>query len=316
MSVPSAIPMKTGLPFFSLLVAACCVRAAETPPPDVIGQAGSLRVTAAEVKETLAALGEAGVAAGGDPAAAGQLVRSLLAQRLLLREAEEAGYERRPETAARLARAREVALTESWLESVSAPPAGYPSEAELKTAYESARPQLALPRTWRLAQIFVALPKDAGTEAASAAEQKLTRIREALRDRPTEFAALAAQHSEESESAGRGGEIGWLEEKRIQPAILERLAGLKVESLTEPVRLDDGWHIVKLLDVREPRTPPLEEVRRVLVQRLRAEKARANSEAHLAALLRRHPVAINELALAELLRAAAPAAAPASQPTR
>ena len=98
--------MKTGLPFLFLLLAACCGRAAEPPPPDVIGQAGSLRVTAAEVKETLAALGEAGAAAGGDPAAAGQLVRSLLAQRLLLREAEEAGYERRPETAARLARAR------------------------------------------------------------------------------------------------------------------------------------------------------------------------------------------------------------------
>lgn len=303
--------MTTSHPLIFLLLAAACVRAADAPPPDVIGQAGSLRVTAAEVKDTLAALGDAGAAAAGDPVAAGQLVRSLLAQRLLLREAEAAGYERRPETVARLARAREVALTESWLESVSAPPAAYPSEAELKAAYESARPQLALPRTWRLAQIFVALPKDAGTEAAAVAEQKLTSIRQALRDKTADFAALAAQHSEEADSAGRGGEIGWLEENRIQPAILERLSGLKVEAVTEPVRLDDGWHIVKLLDVREPRTPPLEEVRRGLVQRLRAEKARANREAHLAALLRRHPVAINELALAELLRAAAPASQPA-----
>jgi len=300
--------MTTRLPLCFLLLAAACVRAADAAPPDVIGQAGSLRVTAAEVKDTLAALGEAGAAAGGDPAAAGQLVRSLLAQRLLLREAEAAGHDRRPETAARLARAREVALTESWLESVSAPPAAYPSEAELQAAYDNAKPRLALPRTWRLAQIFVALPKDAGTEAAAAADQKLARVRQALRDKPADFAALAAQYSEEAGSAGRGGEIGWLEENRIQPAILERLASLKVDALTEPVRLDDGWHIVKLLDVREPRTPPLEEVRRELVQRLRAEKARTSSEAHLADLLRRHPVAINELALAELLRSAAPAA--------
>lgn len=307
--------MTTRLTFFFLLRAAACVHAADAPPPDVIGQAGSLRVTAAEVKDTLAALGEAGTAASGDPAAAGQLVRSLLAQRLLLREAEAAGHDRRPETAARLARAREVALTESWLESVSAPPAAYPSEAELKAAYESAKPRLALPRTWRLAQIFVALPKDGGTEAAAAAEQKLARVRQALRDKPADFAALATKHSEEAGSAGRGGEIGWLEENRIQPAILERLSGLKVDALTEPVRLDDGWHIVKLLDVREPRTPPLEEVRRDLVQRMRADKARANSEAHLAELLRRHPVAINELALAELLRAATPAA-PVATPAK
>jgi hypothetical protein len=300
--------MTTRLPLCFLLLAAAFVRAADAAPPDVIGQAGSLRVTAAEVKDTLAALGEAGAAAGGDPAAAGQLVRSLLAQRLLLREAEAAGHDRRPETAARLARAREVALTESWLESVSAPPAAYPSEAELQAAYDNAKPRLALPRTWRLAQIFVTLPKDAGTEAAAAADQKLARVRQALRDKPADFAALAAQYSEEAGSAGRGGEIGWLEENRIQPAILERLASLKVDALTEPVRLDDGWHIVKLLDVREPRTPPLEEVRRELVQRLRAEKARTSSEAHLADLLRRHPVAINELALAELLRSAAPAA--------
>lgn len=306
--------MTTRLPLFFLLLAAVCVRAADAPPPDVIGQAGSLRVTATEVKDTLVALGEAGASAAGDPVAAGQLVRSLLAQRLLLREAEAAGHESRPEIAARLARAREVALTESWLESVSAPPAAYPSDAELKAAYETAKPRLALPRTWRLAQIFVALPKNGGAEASAAAEQKLARVQQALRDKPSDFAALAAQHSEEAGSAGRGGEIGWLEENRIQPAILERLSGLKVDALTEPVRLDDGWHIVKLLDAREPRTPPLEEVRRDLAQRMRAEKARANSEAHLAELLRRHPVAINELALTELLRTAAPVAPTATPP--
>ena len=47
---------------------------------------------------------------------------------------------------------------------------------------------------------------------------------------------------------------------------------------------------------------------------MRAEKAHTNREANLAELRRRHPVAINELALTELLRTAAPVAPTATPP--
>jgi parvulin-like peptidyl-prolyl isomerase len=64
------------------------------------------------------------------------------------------------------------------------------------------------------------------------------------------------------------------------------------------VRLNDGWHILKCLDKREAGAPSLEDVRPRLVRQLRAEKTKANSEAHVARLLKENPVTVDEEAIA------------------
>ena len=51
----------------------------------------------------------------------------------------------------------------------------------------------------------------------------------------------------------------------------------------------------------EPSTPPLDQVRAVLTERMRQERAKANSQAYIAALLQQNPVSINEVTLAKAL---------------
>lgn len=282
--------------------------AATAPPVEgVVGRIGDIQVTAADVRASLASLTTGDTSAiKTDPALLNQVVRSLLVQRILLREAETTEHHKKPEVAAQLARAREVALTESYLQSVATPPQSFPGEAELQAAYEAAKPSIGVPKSWRLAQIFIALPKDADKATADKAGAALETVQKALKANPSDFAGLARLHSEEQASAARGGEIGWLAETQIQPEIRSRLGGLKVDSLSDAIRLDDGWHIVKVLDAREPYTPSLEQIRGQLIAQLRAEKTRENSQAYLAKLLQEHPLAINELALAQIVEAEQP----------
>lgn len=284
----------------SLLTALPLVAADSSP--DIVARIGDVQVNAAEVRATIAALGpqESG-AVSRDPALLNQVVRSLLVQRLLLKEAGDKAHGDDPAVAAKLARAREVALTESYLAAVSEPPTSYPNDAELKAAYEKARPSIGIPKSWRLAQIFVPLSKDADKNAGEKAQAKLEAVRKLLKTPGVSFAEIAAQQSEEPASAANGGEIGWLAETQIQAGIREKLAALKVEGISEPIRLDDGWHIVKVLDTREPYTPALEQVRTQLVSKLREEKTRANSQAYVAKLLQDHPPAINEIALGQIV---------------
>ena len=75
--------------------------------------------------------------------------------------------------------------------------------------------------------------------------------------------------------------------------------------VSDPIRLDDGWHIIKVTDIREAHTPTLEQIRGQLVRQMRSDKARANTQAHLAELLKTNPVAVNELALSKVLPKAA-----------
>lgn len=66
-------------------------------------------------------------------------------------------------------------------------------------------------------------------------------------------------------------------------------------STSEPVRLDDGWHILKVLDVKDSYTPALAEIRPQLAQKMRAERARALSQQYVAKLVQEHPIEVNEL---------------------
>lgn len=258
----------------------------------VLGKVGSIELTTLETREALAGLQasrDAGLAK--DPAAVGHYVRALLIQRLVLQQAEASRFDKEPATIAKLVRARETALADAFLETHSTPPAGYPSEAELQAAYESAKPSLQVPRAWRLAQIFV-------TD-----ESKLASLRKQLSAKGADFAALARSGSQETTSAANGGEIGWVSETEIQPAIKDKLPKLAVGGVTDAIRLDDGWHFIKLLETREPGTATLAEVRPQLVTRLRADRAQTLRTEFIAGLLKEHPMAINEIELSKILTA-------------
>jgi parvulin-like peptidyl-prolyl isomerase len=185
------------------------------------------------------------------------------------------------------------------LASVSQPPAGYPSDAELKAAYDANKAALLVPRQYRLAQIFIAVPKAA--DKTDNDKEKLDGLRKDLHPKEADFAAIARAQSEESQSAAKGGEIGWLTENQIQPEIRLQVTSLAKGTVSEPIRLADGWHILKVLDIKDPYTPTLDEIRPQFIERLRAERARALSQDYVARLLQQTPVSINELGLEKLL---------------
>jgi len=271
-------------------------------PEPVAGRIGDLELTAGELRESIAGL-EAGASAPlvKDAAGLNQYARGLLIQRLVLKQAQDAKWDQDPAIVAKLVRARETALAESYLASKSAPEADYPGESDLQCAYDANKTKLLIPRSFLLSQIYLSAPEGADPTILAAAKAKLDSVVKQLAAKGADFAAIARQASDESTSAAQGGKIGWLTETQIQPEIREKLPKLTLGTLSEPIRLKDGWHILKVLDVREARTPALSEIRDQLVAKLRAERARTKRQEYLAQLLKDHPLAINEIELAKLL---------------
>jgi peptidylprolyl isomerase len=261
----------------------------------VIARAGDRDITVAQIQPYLSSLGEPDRAAlKQNPAALSQAVRTLILQQVLLKEASNADWDDKPETQALLARVRDAALAESFLESVSAVPADYPSQAEIQELYDLRQADLRLPKHYRLAQIFIASGSDktqAKTKADALAKQVKT----------GDFAALAKAQSNEPRSAAAGGEIGLLAEDSIQPAIRKALEGAVQNAIVGPIELGDGFYFVKILALREPRTATLDEVRDQLAAALRQERATLNRQAYLERLQAKSPLTINEIALPGLL---------------
>ena len=186
-----------------------------------------------------------------------------------------------------------------YLQNVSRPPDSYPDDAEVQAAYDSNRKSFEVPKQYQLAQIFIAAPRG-DREADDRGKRKLDEVLRRLKQKG-DFAAVARELSDERDAAQRGGEIGWLSEDQIVLGIRTTAVGLAKGAVSEPVRLDDGWHVLKLLDTRPPTVRSLAEVRTLLVAQMRAERARANRQAYLAKLLEQTPPAINELNLSKIL---------------
>jgi parvulin-like peptidyl-prolyl isomerase len=266
----------------------------------VIARVGDTEIQAAQVRPYLENLSEQDRAAlAKNPAALSQAVRTLILQQILFKEAVAAGWEKNPEAAAQLERLRQGAISESYLQSVSKIPESFPSAEEVKTVYEARKDELKVPKQVRLAQIYVAVSKDADKAAQDKAKARIDEIAKAVK--AGDFAAVARDKSDERETATRGGEVGWLAESQLQPEIRPRASGLAKGAVSEPVRLVDGWYLVKALDTREAHTATLEEVKDQLVRVLRTERASATREAYLAKLQQQNPVALDELGLTKLL---------------
>jgi parvulin-like peptidyl-prolyl isomerase len=269
---------------------------------NVIARVGDTEIKLDEIRASIESLDSREQAAlARDPSLLNQTVRTLLMRRVVLKEALAKHWDTEPAVATLIQRARDNAVVESYLQSVSKPPDSYPSETELQAAYDARKSQLLVPRQFRIAQIYVALPKNSDKAITEKAQNKLEAIKKSLHQPGADFATVAKAQSEEPESATRGGELGWLTENQIQPEVRPQLSSLTKNSISEPIRLEDGWHILKVIDIKEAYTPAFDEIRAALAQQLRNEKTQANSQAYLAKLLQQTPVAINELALSKVL---------------
>jgi len=269
---------------------------------NAVARVGETDVKADELRALLGNLDSRDRAAlARDPALLNRTVRALLVQHLVLQEALAKQWDKQPAVVAQLERVRQSALIESYLDAVAVPPAGFPSEAELQSAYDTSRAAFLVPRQFRLAQVFIGAPKSPNKAETDKAQARLDAVVKKLRQPEADFSAVAKVQSEEQESAARGGEIGWLPETRIQPEIRLRVLGQAKDVVSEPIRLEDGWHIIKILDVKEAYTAPLPEVREQLVAQMRTERAKIERQNYLARLLQKSPVSVNELAVSNVL---------------
>lgn len=289
--------MKRNNMITALTIAMAIMGSQHAPADDtVVAKIGTREVKAAEIKPYLDDLtAEERGALSRDKAALERFVRGILVRDAVLGDAAAAGWDKKPEVTRGIERVRDQYLVESYLLEVSKVPADYPSEKELKDTYLAERSNLNLPKRLELSQIFIS-----SVEGKDAAKKKADNLAASLKETPADFGRLARENSDEAESAPRDGKIGWLAEQSIAPDIRKTASSLSKGEISAVVEGREGYHILRLDDVREAGPASFEEAEPELRQALRNRRALLNREAHLSALLEKQPVSVNELALETL----------------
>lgn len=163
-------------------------------------------------------------------------------------------------------------------------------------------------RALLLAHIMLKVPQNASEKIQKEREKEAWAIYEKARQ-GEDFAALAKQYSEDYSCSEQGGRLPWLSTGQIIPSFEKAAFALnEIGEISEPVRTEFGWHIIKLLDVKT--LDSYEKMHDLIVRRMaRDERADAGQKMYIENLKKEKNFAWNDTVIIRLEKAVADTAA-------
>jgi parvulin-like peptidyl-prolyl isomerase len=136
-----------------------------------------------------------------------------------------------------------------------------PTDAQIKQYYDEHRDLFVKdPGEVQIAHIAVKFPKNATEAQKKAAAAKIIKLyKEAQKSK--DFAALAKQNSEDTESAAKGGDLGYFRPGVLPPVIDKMVFATPVGHLTQIVESNLGYSFIKVISRRGETISPLSEVK-------------------------------------------------------
>ena len=146
------------------------------------------------------------------------------------------------------------------------------SDADVQSEYDRMTRSEGEDYEVHVRHILIAVPRSASAAQVDQARRKAAAVAVEAREPGVNFADLAKKRSEGSSSSD-GGDLGFFKRGTMVPEF-ERVAfNLKTGEVSEPVRTQFGWHVLKLEEIRKLGMKPLAEVRPEIEDRLRKIQA-------------------------------------------
>jgi peptidyl-prolyl cis-trans isomerase C len=190
-----------------------------------------------------------------DAATRDKVLRGIMTERLLLSEATKAGIDKSPEVAKQLEDVKRKLVVRQFLENKTA---GI-TDADLKKEYDALVLSLRGKKEVRARHILVASEQEAKDIEAKLKEGK-------------KFEDLAREYSKDPGSAKQGGDLGYFTQERMVKEFADKAFSMKKGEVSDPVKSQFGWHVIKVEDSRAITVPTYNAVKEQLRGQLEEEK--------------------------------------------
>jgi len=167
---------------------------------------------------------------------------------------------------------KKIMRQRQWVESQLGAAADVTDE-DVKKFYDENISEFERPAEVKASHILLLVKPDDSEDVANAQLEKAKEAA-ARAKKGGDFTALAKELSEEPGAAQSGGDLGYFSQDRMVPEFSDAAFGLEVGAISEPVRTQFGWHVIKVEDKKEAGTSSLEEVKEQLSAFLKADKQR------------------------------------------
>ncbi|MCB1089027.1 MAG: peptidylprolyl isomerase, partial [Verrucomicrobiae bacterium] len=144
---------------------------------------------------------------------------------------------------------------------------------EIKAYYDENKARYEVKEQVRASHILFKVEKKDDAAADAEAKAKADAVYKEAIKKGADFAELAKKHSQ-GPTAPRGGDLSFFTRGRMVPAFEDVAFKLKEGEISQPVKTQFGWHIIKVTEKKEGRDRPFEEVKDSIDKLLKNKKSR------------------------------------------
>ncbi len=145
-------------------------------------------------------------------------------------------------------------------------------DAEIERSYNENIEQYSTPEQVRASHILLKTEGKDDAEVKAKAEDLLKQARAGA-----DFAALAKKYSEDEGSAKNGGDLDYFGRGRMVPEFDQAVFAMEPGQISDLVKTQYGYHIIKLVDKKPSTTRPLADVKQQIQDQLSYERAQTQA---------------------------------------
>ena len=148
-----------------------------------------------------------------------------------------------------------------------------PDEQALKEYYQANETNFTQEEQRNANHILIQVRRDAPESEAEEALAKATAIREQALQSGASFEQLAEENSDDIGSRTEGGETGMFGREVMAPEFEQAVFSMEIGDISEPIRTDFGYHIIRLKEIDEGGLQTFEQARLDVEEQYRREQA-------------------------------------------
>lgn len=212
----------------------------------VVAEVNGSTITTGEFNREMKNLPEYLKGMAASPEGRKEMLDTMVIRELILQQAAKDGLDKGPEIEEKLQDLRKRLVVEAYLKKKIESDANI-SDAELKKFYDQNIDKFKTGEQIRASHILVKTEKEARDVQAQLKAGK-------------SFEELAKKYSVDS-SASKGGDLGWFGKGSMVPVFEKAALALKEGQVSDVVKSDFGFHLIKLTGKRPAGARPFEEVK-------------------------------------------------------
>jgi peptidyl-prolyl cis-trans isomerase C len=269
----------------AMVLGACAKKGPEQKGGPFLAKVGNAVITEADFDKELQSLPDYAqqMFQGGEGRE--KLLDNIINKEVLYQEAVKKGLDKTPEFTKKIEDLKKDMLAQEIFKNEILDKVQV-TDQEVKDYYEKKKEDLTTISQIRASHILVKTEADAQKAVARLAKGE-------------KFADVARSLSIDKASGKEGGDLGYFGRGQMAPEIERAAAGLKIGEVSEPIKTQAGFEIIKVTDKKKGPVIEFERIKDRLRQNLLAEKQKELFDKYLAGLKSAYKIEINKELLAK-----------------